>query len=187
MRVFISGGCKNGKSYYAQRLAKNQEDGGGLYYIATMAPVDLEDKERIVRHQQEREGWGFTTIELEQNIKSILVRCNHKGSFLLDSLTALLGNEMFLPDGRVDMEACERIGDELLEILSRIQNIVVVSDYMYSDAFIYEDLTEVYRKHLATLDTLMARHCDVVLEATYNQIIVHKGEEKLNEFFKKIS
>ena len=177
MRVFISGGCKNGKSYYAQRLAKEQEDGSGLYYVATMAPVDLEDEERIKRHQEEREGWGFTTIELEKNIESILNKCNPEGSFLLDSLTALLGNEMFLQDGSVDREAGERIGRELLRVLSQVPNIVIVSDYMYSDAFIYEPLTEMYRKHLATLDTLMARHCDVVLEATYNQMIVHKGRE----------
>jgi len=176
MRVFISGGCKNGKSYYAQRLAKEQEDGKGLYYVATMAPVDSEDKERIRKHQEEREGWGFTTIELEKNISDILENCNHEGSFLLDSLTALLGNEMFLQDGSVDREAYERIGKELLEVLDQVQNIVIVSDYMYSDAFVYEPLTEMYRKHLATLDTLMAKHCDVVLETTYNQIVVHKGE-----------
>ena len=177
MRVFISGGCKNGKSYYAQRLAKEQENGKGLYYIATMAPVDSEDKERIRRHQKEREGWGFTTIELEKNMESILSRCNHEGSFLLDSLTALLGNEMFLQDGSVDTIAYERIGKELLKVLDHVQNIVIVSDYMYSDAFVYEPLTEMYRKHLATLDTLMARHCDVVLEVAYNQMVVHKGRE----------
>ena len=177
MRVFISGGCKNGKSYYAQRLAKEQEDGKGLYYVATMAPVDFEDKERIKRHQEERVGWGFTTIELEKNIESILKGCNREGSFLLDSLTALLGNEMFLQDGSVDREAWERIGRELLRVLNQVQNIVIVSDYMYSDAFIYEPLTEMYRKHLATLDTLMACHCDVVLEVAYNQMIVHKGRE----------
>jgi len=177
MKVFISGGCKNGKSYYAQRLAKEQEDGRGLYYVATMTPVDSEDKERIKRHQEEREGWGFTTIELEKNIESILKKCNPEGSFLLDSLTALLGNEMFLQDGSVDMEAYERIGKELLEVLNHVQNIVIVSDYMYSDAFIYEPLTERYRKHLATLDTLVASHCEVVLEATYNQMIMHKGRE----------
>ena len=42
MNVFISGGCKNGKSFYAQRLARRQADetGSPLYYIATMIPHD---------------------------------------------------------------------------------------------------------------------------------------------------
>ncbi len=49
MNVFISGGCKNGKSFYAQRLARRQADEAGspLYYIATMIPHDEEDHARI--------------------------------------------------------------------------------------------------------------------------------------------
>ena len=71
MRIFISGGCKNGKSYYAQRLAKAQCIGNGLYYIATMKPVDAEDDERIARHRRERDGFGFTTVEQPFDIENI--------------------------------------------------------------------------------------------------------------------
>ena len=69
MRIFISGGCKNGKSYYAQHLAKAQQT-NFLYYIATMQPVDSEDDERIIRHKQERDDWGFTTIEHDRYRKT---------------------------------------------------------------------------------------------------------------------
>ena len=186
MKVFISGGCKNGKSYYAQRLAKRQDNGRGLYYIATMAAVDREDDERIARHQNEREGWGFTTIEQYRDIENILKITDHSASFLLDSLTALLGNEMFSGDGSVDTHAHEKIWSGLLQVLSQVQNIVIVSDYMYSDAIIYEPLTEMYRKHLATLDTLVAKHCDAVLEVAYNQITIHKGEDVFYETFEKV-
>ena len=181
MRVFISGGCKNGKSYYAQRLAKQQAKGKELYYIATMAPVDPEDDERILRHQKEREGWGFATIEQQKDIRNILNTCDCGASFLLDSLTALLGNEMFLEDGSVNTQAHEKIWSELLEILNKVENIVIVSDYMYSDADIYDPLTEMYRKHLAGLDRLAAKQSDVVLEAAYNQIIAHKGGDVFYE------
>ena len=54
MSVFISGGCKNGKSFYAQRIAK--AGGAPLYYIATMIPHDEEDLARIRRHRDERAG-----------------------------------------------------------------------------------------------------------------------------------
>ena len=70
MRVFISGGCKNGKSMLAQRIAVKQ--GAPLYYIATMIPYDDEDRARIRRHLKEREGWGFETIECGRNILSAL-------------------------------------------------------------------------------------------------------------------
>jgi len=180
MRIFISGGCKNGKSTYAQHITKWQNNHNNhlnpLYYIATMIATDHEDRERIVRHQQERDGWGFVTIEQPKNIGCILDKCNDSGSFLLDSLTALLANEMFSSSGDIDENAHERIATELLQVLSKLENIVIVSDFIYSDAMQYDPFTEVYRKSLAALDRLMAKNCDVVLEAAYTQIIVHKGE-----------
>ena len=70
MNIFISGGCKNGKSYHAQELARNmsREKSLPLYYLATMIPTDDEDRARIRRHLSEREGWGFDTIEQGRNI-----------------------------------------------------------------------------------------------------------------------
>ena len=176
MRVFISGGCKNGKSYYAQRLSKQQKT-GLLYYVATMISADSEDDERIQRHRDERDGWGFTTVEQPRDIAGILRTCDRNGSFLLDSLTALLANEMFLPGGRINENAAQKISGELLGLIESVENIVIVSDYIYSDALHFDLLTELYRKSLAELDRLAARRCDVVLEAAYTGIITHKGGE----------
>jgi adenosylcobinamide kinase/adenosylcobinamide-phosphate guanylyltransferase len=176
MQIFISGGCKNGKSTHAQRIAQRQCTGANpLYYIATMSASDHEDVARIARHQSEREGWGFTTLEQPRTIENILEKCDPNGSFLLDSLTALLANEMFSLSGDVDDHACTRISTGLTRILHEIRDIVIVSDYLYSDAQIYDPLTERYRKSLATLDRLVAKHCAVVLEATYTQLTFHKG------------
>jgi len=193
MRIFISGGCKNGKSYYAQRLAKAQQK-GPLYYIATMRPVDSEDERRIERHRNEREGWGFVTVEQPARIEEILDKCNSGGSFLLDSLTALLAGEMFpsvaAADGRTadahtaDAHAADRIIGGLMQVLDSISDIVIVSDYIYSDACIFDPLTESFRKSLADIDRAAAKRCDVVLEAAHTSVMIHKGEgmfEKLNE------
>ena len=173
MRVFISGGCKNGKSSFAQQLVKEQMS-RPLYYIATMKAADGEDSERIVLHRKEREGMGFNTIEQYKGIEGILDKSDHRGCFLLDSLTALLVNEMFSPTGDFDSTACERVSTGLMKIMDKLENIVVVSDYIYGDAELYDPLTESYRRSLATLDRLMAQQCDVVLEASYTKIIVHK-------------
>lgn len=181
MRIFISGGCKNGKSYYAQHLAKAQQI-NSLYYVATMKSVDGEDDERIIRHRREREGWGFTTVEQSADIEKILCKCDNGGSFLLDSVTALLANEMFAPDGNVNESAAEKIISGLSKVLDCIENIVIVSDYIYSDAIIYDALTEKYRKSLADIDRATAKICDIVLEVAYTNVIVHKGKE----FYEKI-
>ena len=185
MRIFISGGCKNGKSYHAQRLAKGQQT-KALYYIATMRPADPEDDERLARHRQERLGWGFTTIEQPANIEKILQKCDRDGSFLLDSLTALLANEMFLPNGNVNERAAAKITDGLTQILNSVANIVVVSDDIYHDAAFYDPLTESYRQSLAHIDRSAARICDAVLEVVYTHAVIHSGNEALDALYKKI-
>ena len=112
MNIFISGGCKNGKSMHAQRIAKAMavSENVPLYYVATMIPTDEEDRQRIRRHIEERAGWGFETLEQGRDICGALrdgVDC--RGVFLLDSVTALLSNEMFRPDGTCDFGAGKRV------------------------------------------------------------------------------
>ena len=172
MSTFISGGAKNGKSFYAQRLAKAR--GTPLYYIATMIPHDGEDDARVARHRAEREGWGFETLECGRDILSCLDRADPGGSFLLDSVTALLSNEMFAPEG-VDLSAGERVAEELTEFVRRAPKAVLVSDFIYSDAMRYDDLTEAYRAALAHIDRRLAACCDNVIEVAAGQIVVHKG------------
>ncbi len=181
MTIFISGGCKNGKSFYAQRIAQGlyrQNPANGLYYVATMRPTDKEDDERILRHQKEREGWGFTTVEQPENILEILTRADPKGSFLLDSTTALLANEMFSADESFHPEAAQKIANEMPILCSSIANLVVVSDTIYSDAALYNEWTECYRRGLALIDRTLAKACDVVLEIAYGNKIIHKGQKE---------
>ena len=180
MRIFISGGCKNGKSTYAQSFAAaQQKEGRKLYYIATMIPRDAEDHDRILRHQAERAGQGFDTLEIPGGIESCIPMLGEDASVLLDSATALLANEMFAEDGSVDLQAAERVAKGLETLVSSLGNIVVVSDALYSDAFLYDELTEEYRRGLALIDKTLARCCDVVLEACFGTLIAHRGAELL--------
>ncbi|MBQ6118000.1 MAG: bifunctional adenosylcobinamide kinase/adenosylcobinamide-phosphate guanylyltransferase [Clostridia bacterium] len=40
MNVLISGGCKNGKTAFAQDIAVKLSKNGHRYYVATMLPYD---------------------------------------------------------------------------------------------------------------------------------------------------
>ena len=176
MHTFISGGCKNGKSFYAQRIAKAAQ--GPLYYVATMISTGAEDDTRIARHLREREGWGFETIECGRNILDALKGADARGSFLLDSVTALLANEMFAPGG-FDAAAPERVADELEEFVRRTGSAVLVSDYLYGDAARFDEWTENYRRGLALIDSRLATCCENVLEVSSGQVICHKGVRPL--------
>ena len=178
MKIFISGGCKNGKSTFAQTLAKElAADGRPLYYVATMEPHDDEDTERIARHLREREGWGFETVEQPTNLCAILERTDTKASYLFDSVTALVANEMFKADGSFDEDAGKRVSNDILNFLNSVEHAVLVSDYIYSDAAFYDETVEDYRRALALCDRTAAKVCDKVFEVTAAQIICHKGEK----------
>ena len=176
MHTFISGGCKNGKSYYAQRVA--QAASRPMYYVATMISTGAEDDARIARHLREREGWGFETIECGRNILGALEQADCGGAFLLDSVTALLANEMFAPGG-FDADAPARVAAELEEFAGRTRGAVFVSDYLYGDAQIYDEWTENYRRGLALIDRRLALCCENVLEIASGCVICHKGVRPL--------
>lgn len=72
MTVFLSGGCKNGKSTLAEQTAVCLSQPGRLYYLATMIPHDEEDRSRIARHVASRSGLGFQTIECGLGLEAAL-------------------------------------------------------------------------------------------------------------------
>lgn len=202
MVILISGGAKNGKSHYAQELAAelSGKEGGQngtaarpLYYLATMEPRDPEDEARVARHIRERAGWGFKTIEQPRDIEGALFSLAYSeeedgsriaesaepsGSFLLDSTTALLSNEMFGADGSVDLEAPERVKTGLLSLAEEIRaaggSIVIVSDAIYSDAAELDETTERYRRALAAIDRALAKTADRVVEFSFGSAIDYK-------------
>jgi len=180
MKIFISGGCKSGKSSYAERLSLlMRKKDKPVYYLATMIPVDKEDEMRIAWHRREREGCGFETIEAGWDFTAAVGQCDVHATFLLDSVTALLANEMFTPDGNVELNAYKKVTTHLTELLSRVNDIVIVSDFIYSDAFLYDELTEAYRQGLAYIDKQIACLSDVVLEICAGNCITHKGAQLL--------
>ena len=177
MNVFISGGCKNGKTGFAQEIAVKLSGGGKRYYVATMQPYDDEDRARIARHITEREGLGFATLEQPRDIAACLRRAEPDATFLIDSVTALLLNEMYHGsfDAEADPRAAERCRDGLLKLASGAKNVIFVTDYLYSDAVRYDDFTEKYRADLASLDRALATVCDTVIELCAGNCIFHKG------------
>ena len=178
MKIFISGGAKNGKSMFAQEIAKKLSGEGHLWYLATMEPRDDEDDARVIRHRKEREGWGFKTVEWGRNIALHCEEFDCKGTYLVDSVTALLSNEMFGGmSGEPDKSAPERVEKDLIAFSEAAENVVFVSDNIFCDAAFYDDWTDSYREGLAFADRRIAEKCDVVAEFSCSQIIFYKGAE----------
>lgn len=177
MKIYISGGAKNGKSMFAQEIAKKLSADGHLWYLATMEPHDDEDFARIARHRNERMGWGFKTAEWGRDIAKHYENIDCEGTYLVDSITALLSNEMFSGmSGEINKNATNKITDELLCFSEKAKNTVFVSDNLFCDARLYDEWTESYREGLGKVDRTIAEKCDVVIEFCCGQIIFYKGE-----------
>lgn len=180
MKIFISGGAKNGKSMFAQTCAKRLAKENHLWYLATMEPHDGEDNARIARHRNERAGWGFKTVEWGRNIANHLTETDSLGTYLVDSVTALLTNEMFGDrNGDINFSAVDKTANGLIAFAKKAENTVFVSDNIYCDAAFYDEWTEAFRKGLAEVDCRLAAECDIVAEFCCGQIIYYKGAELL--------
>ena len=114
MTIFLSGGSKNGKSTLGERAARALAGEGPLWYVATMIPHDEEDRARIRRHRQDREGCGFQTVEQGWDLSSCLAgRC---GTFLVDSVIESLNLRKVVTVVSADPEAVKQF---ILEALNR--------------------------------------------------------------------
>ena len=86
-------------------------------------------------------------------------------------------NELFRPENNYEMDlaAAQRCAEELERFASMAGNVVFVSDYIYSDAQRYDEVTQTYRRLLADIDRRLAKVCDTVVEVSARQYILHKG------------
>lgn len=104
--TLVLGGCRSGKSSYALELAESVSNSKRLY-IATCVPYDNEMKDRVDRHQSERdETW--TTVETPLQLsESIIKESNLYDVILVDCLTLWVTN--LLLDGKSEEEIFEEV------------------------------------------------------------------------------
>ena len=107
--IFITGGARSGKSRYAQELALQLSN--SPVYVATARKWDDDFKERIKRHQNDRdERW--TSVEEEKHISRLAL--NGK-VVVIDCVTLWLTN--FFVDTKNDiaasLDACKKEIDAL--------------------------------------------------------------------------
>ena len=181
MIILVIGGSKSGKSSYAQKVTKViAEDKGKLIYLATMKASDLEDMKRIEKHIEDREEYSFETIEKDKDILDILDCINKEDTLLLESITSLMTNTMFTKEGIIN-EVSKRIINDITKLKNNLRNMVLVSDYVFSDGIIYDEYTEKFREELGNINIEMAKLSDIVIECSSGNIICHKGKEALSK------
>ena len=167
MFILVTGGSGSGKSAYAEQTVLSFGE-ARRYYIATMQCFDEESKKRVQRHRRMRSGKGFDTIEQPLHLKRLTLPdapdCR-KVSVLLECLSNLAANEMFDPEGS-GREAFWAICDGIDTLMKQCDNLVVVTNEIFSDGVRYSPETTEYQRLLGRLNTALAKKADRVVEVT---------------------
>lgn len=91
--LFVLGGARSGKSRYAQNRAEAVT--GRHIFVATAQANDDEMRERIARHQADRDA-RWQTVEAPHDLAAAIRGANHPDAVLVvDCLTLWLSNLIF--------------------------------------------------------------------------------------------
>ena len=184
MIILISGGTSNGKGHEAIKITKYLADKKHLplYYICTLTATNTKDNTEIENTVNDYKEMGYNVIEQKIDIAALSDEYDHNSVFLLDSLTALLANEMFTEE-QIFKHAENRVIEDLKTFISSgVSDLVLISDFIYSNSIKFDEHTDNFCRALGKIDFEIAKIADVVIEVCFGEIIVHKGKELLAEY-----
>lgn len=176
MMILITGGSASGKSAFAEDKLLSFGD-KKRYYLATMAVWDEECRERIRRHRIKRSGKGFSTIEKPVDLKDVSLPGG--SAALLECVSNLTANELFREErgengqesektrgaGR-EQKAWERITGGIFNLKEQAEDLVVVTNEVFSDGISYDPGTEQYLRLLGKINCWLANMADEVYEVS---------------------
>jgi len=91
--ALVTGGCRSGKSAYAQRLAESLPP--SRLYVATCPVTDDEMAMRIERHRQARRDRDWQTVEEQIDLPGVFRTHSHHNVILVDCVTLWINNLMY--------------------------------------------------------------------------------------------
>ena len=180
MLHLVTGGSGSGKSEYGENWLTGKENKGrdfiqreeNYLYIATMKPYGEEAKERIKRHRKMRSSKGFLTIECYQNLKKLNAFQETGQNFsgiLLECMSNLVANELYLPDGSMRRE--DLVLEEVLlgveNLKKQTDRLLIVSNEVTSDGIAYPAEIRTYQELLGKINQTLAKQADLVTEVVY--------------------
>ncbi len=170
MIAVITGGSGSGKSQYAEQFL--QKFPQPYIYLATMHGQGTEARERICRHRKQREGKGFVTIEKGTHLEELVWK--DRPTVLLECISNLVANEMF--DGDRNLQQTEEhIRMELQYMMNISEHIVFVTNEVFSDTLLYDEMTIEYLQLLGRINQWLAQKADIVEEVVYGITLQIKG------------
>lgn len=126
--IFVSGGCRSGKSAMGIKLSLGSS--AERVFIATSPRLDGEMNVRIKRHEEEREGLNFRVIEEEVHLSEVLTSLHEKGNkaVVVDCISLWINNLMYRQEqNKTDLseEIVRENARGLIKAAKRIEGTVI--------------------------------------------------------------
>jgi adenosylcobinamide kinase/adenosylcobinamide-phosphate guanylyltransferase len=177
--VLVTGGCRSGKSAYAERLAESLPP--SRLYVATAPVSDAEMERRIQEHRRARQGRGWETIEEQLDLAGVFMHNGQHNVLLVDCVTLWVNNLMYHGDrdGRGVTEAdvadaCRR----MLEAAETARGTVIFVTNEVGLGVVPENaVARRYRDLVGRANQLLAARADAVTLVCCG-IPIHLKEDK---------
>jgi adenosylcobinamide kinase/adenosylcobinamide-phosphate guanylyltransferase len=124
--ALVTGGCRSGKSDYAQRLAESLPP--PRLYVATCPVIDDEMALRIERHRRSRCLRDWQTVEEPIDLCGVFRTHAHYSAILVDCVTLWINNQMYqaeLEKRRISEEEIVEKVAMTLEAASEVSGVVI--------------------------------------------------------------
>jgi adenosylcobinamide kinase/adenosylcobinamide-phosphate guanylyltransferase len=171
--VFVTGGCRSGKSQYALQTAEKIAATRKIY-IATCVPQDDEMQQRVARHQKERNP-NWVTVEEPLHLPQVIVE-NSPGAhvILIDCLTLWASNLMLETH---DEALLKNKMEQLVQALVQADcPVVVVSNEVGSGIVPENRLARQFRDLVGWLNQAVAACADKVIWMVAGIPVTVKGD-----------
>lgn len=174
----IVGGSGSGKSAYAEAYVMRHSEENARYYLATMQVYGEEGRKKVERHRKMRAGKGFQTIEQPRNLSDAVGKIPSDGGVLLECLSNLVANEMFLETGIRNMKEVTETVLQGMEILEKeTAHLIVVTNDVFEDGIFYERGTMEYLQCMGEIHIELAEKADTVVEVVAGIPFFWKGSD----------
>ena len=171
MLTLVIGGAASGKSAYAESLCLQRPL--PRIYLATMQIWDAECAARVAKHRAMRAEKQFVTVECPLHLDRLALPC--RGTVLLEDLGNLTANELYDPHGAGDA-AAEAVMAGILNIYAQCEDLVVVSNEVFSGGADYVGDTDRYLQALAEVNNRLAARADAVVRVVCGLPVYYKGK-----------
>ncbi len=143
-------------------------------YLATMQVWDAECAARVAKHRAMRAEKQFDTVECPLHLDRVALP--RRGTVLLEDLGNLAANELYDPDG-AGTETAAVILQGIDKMLLQCDNLIVVSNEVFSGGADYAGDTDRYLRTLAAVNNAAAARADAVVRVVCGIPVYYKGSE----------